>query len=68
MRFIHSLGCRNPDCCRQNIVYKRDFSVSLRLPTPEELAEVRRKLGAYDDAERERVRRLAFPSPPPESS
>ena len=68
MRFIHSLGCRNPGYCRQNIVYKRDFSVPLRLPTPEELAEMRRKLGAHDDAERERVRRLAFPSPPLESS
>ena len=44
------------------------FVVPPRPPTEEERERMRRMAEAYDEAESERVLRLAFPSPPPESS
>ena len=51
---------------RRRIVYKLDFSVPPRPPTEEERERMRRMAEAYNEAERERVLRLAFPSRPPE--
>ena len=42
--------------------------VPSRMPTAEELEALRRQLGPYDEAERERIVRGALPSPPPEAS
>ena len=53
---------------RRRIVYKLDFSVPPRPPTEEERERMRRMAEAYDEAERERVLRLAFPSRSPEST
>ena len=61
MKFIPVFG-------PQRLVFKLDFSVPPRPPTKEERERMRRMADAYDEAESERVLRLAFPSPPPESS
>ena len=61
MKFIPVFG-------PQRLVYKLKFSVPPRPPTTEERERMRRMAEAYDEAERERVLRLAFPSRPPESS
>ena len=57
-----------PDFGPMRLVYKLDFSVPPRPPTEEERERMHRMAEAYDEAERERVLRLAFPSPRPESS
>ena len=41
---------------------------SRSVPTEEDREKLHRMADAYDEAEHERVVRLAFPSPPPESS
>ena len=49
-------------------VVRVQMPIPSRLPTTEELERLRRQLGPYDEAERERTIRAAFPSAPPESS
>lgn len=49
-------------------VVKVQMPVPSQLPTAEELETLRRQLGPYDEADRERIVRGAFPSPPPEAS
>ena len=61
MKFIPVFG-------PQRLVFKLDFSIPPRPPTEEERERMRRMADAYDEAESERVLRLAFPSPPPESA
>ena len=55
MKFIPVFG-------RQCMAYKLDFSVPPRPPTEEERERMRQMAEAYDETERERVLRLAFPS------
>ena len=57
-----------PDFGPMRLVYKLDFSVPPRPPTEEERERMRRMAEAYDEAERDRVLRLAFPSPAREPS
>ena len=48
-------------------VVKVQMPVPSRLPTTEELDRLRRQLGPYGEAERDRIVRGALPSPPPEA-
>ena len=61
MKFVPIFGPKR-------LVYKLDFSVPPCPPTEEERERMRRMAEAYDEAESERVLRLAFPSPRPETS
>ena len=60
MKFVPVFGSKR-------LVFKLDYSIPPRPPTEEERERMRRMADAYDEAESERVLRLAFPSPPPES-
>ena len=59
MKFIYIRG-------DGRFVYPRDTSVPPRPPTEEERLRIRQLAEAYDEAEHERVQRLAFPRSPPE--
>ena len=61
MKFIHILGSNR-------FVYKWNGTLEPFVPTEEDREKLHRMAEAYDEAEHERVVRLAFPSPRPESS
>lgn len=59
MRSIRILGSNR-------FVYEWNRSLEPCLPTEEDRARLRQLADGYDEAEHERIRRLAFPAPPPE--
>ena len=61
MKFVHILGSNR-------LVYKWNRSLEPFVPTEEDREKLHRMAEAYDEAEHERVIRLAFPSAPPQPS
>ena len=47
-------------------VYEWNRSLEPFRPTEEDRARLRQLADGYDEAEHDRIRRLAFPAPPPE--
>ena len=61
MKFIHVLGS---NC----LVYQWNRSLEPFVPTEEDRKKLYRMAEAYDEAEHERIVRMAFPARPPGSS
>ncbi len=59
MRFVRIVGSNR-------FVYEWNRSLEPFRPTAEDREKLRQLADSYDEAEHDRIQRLAFPAPPPE--